>query len=49
VEGNLSWNDVGEPQGQDLLLEWIDGQLVPVYPAAVAQKDPVIPKPPWGG
>jgi branched-chain amino acid transport system substrate-binding protein len=49
VEGNLSWNDVGEPQGQDLLLEWIDGQLVPVYPAAVAQHDPVIPKPPWGG
>jgi branched-chain amino acid transport system substrate-binding protein len=49
VEGDLSWNAVGEPQGQDLLLEWIGGQLLPVYPAAVAQHDPVIPKPPWGG
>jgi branched-chain amino acid transport system substrate-binding protein len=49
VEGNLSWNDIGEPQGQDLLLEWIDGALTPVYPPAVAQHDPVIPKPPWGG
>jgi branched-chain amino acid transport system substrate-binding protein len=49
VEGNLSWNDVGEPQGSDILLEWVNGKLVPVYPPAVAQEQPVIPKPPWGG
>jgi branched-chain amino acid transport system substrate-binding protein len=49
VEGNLSWDAVGQPQGQDLLLEWINGQLIPVYPPAVAQHAPVIPKPPWGG
>jgi branched-chain amino acid transport system substrate-binding protein len=49
VEGNLSWNSVGEPQGSDILLEWIDGKLLPVYPPAVAQHPPVIPKPPWGG
>jgi branched-chain amino acid transport system substrate-binding protein len=49
VEGDLSWNDIGEPQGKDLLVEWVDGKLVPVYPPAVATTAPVIPKPPWGG
>jgi branched-chain amino acid transport system substrate-binding protein len=49
VEGNLSWNAIGEPQGQDLLVEWVNGNLVPVYPPAVAVTAPVIPKPPWGG
>jgi len=49
VEGNLSWNDVGEPQGQDLLLEWVGGKLLPVYPASVAVASPEIPKPNWGG
>ena len=49
VEGNLSWNSVGEPQGQDLLVEWVNGQLVPVYPASIALHAPVIPKPNWGG
>jgi branched-chain amino acid transport system substrate-binding protein len=48
VEGNLSWNDIGEPQGEDLLLQWVEGKLIPVYPAAVAQADPVVPKPSWG-
>jgi branched-chain amino acid transport system substrate-binding protein len=49
VEGNLSWNSAGEPQGQDLLVEWVNGQLVPVYPPNVALHAPVIPKPNWGG
>ncbi len=49
VEGNLSWNSVGEPQGQDLLVEWIGGKLVPVYPASVALAAPTIPKPNWAG
>ena len=49
VEGNLSWDDVGEPQGQDLLLEWVGGKLLPVYPASVALASPLIPKPNWGG
>ena len=49
VEGDLSWNSIGEPQGQDLLLEWVGGQLLPVYPTEVALHDPVIPKPNWGG
>jgi branched-chain amino acid transport system substrate-binding protein len=49
VEGNLSWNSIGEPQGQDLLVEWVDGKLLPVYPSSVALHAPVIPKPSWGG
>jgi branched-chain amino acid transport system substrate-binding protein len=49
VEGNLSWNSIGEPQGSDLLVEWVNQQLLPVYPPAVALHAPVIPKPPWGG
>ncbi len=49
VEGNLSWNEIGEPQGQDLLLEWVGGKLLPVYPPEVALTDPVIPKPNWSG
>jgi len=49
VEGNLSWNSVGEPQGQDLLVEWVGGKLLPVFPTSVALHAPVIPKPGWGG
>src|SRR3989442_1751163 len=36
VEGNLSWDSIGEPQGQDLLVEWGDGTLRPGYPTTVA-------------
>jgi branched-chain amino acid transport system substrate-binding protein len=48
VEGVLSWNSIGEPQGSDLLVEWINGKLYPVYPANVALHKPVVPKPRWG-
>jgi branched-chain amino acid transport system substrate-binding protein len=48
VEGTLRWNAIGEPQGQDLLMEWIGGKLFPVLPANVATKKPAYPKPPWG-
>ncbi len=49
VEGVLRWNSIGEPQGQDLLVEWVNGKLYPVYPPKVALHAPVQPKPPWGG
>ena len=49
VEGVLKWNAVGEPQGSDLLVEWVNGKLLPVYPASVALHAPVQPKPAWGG
>jgi branched-chain amino acid transport system substrate-binding protein len=49
LEGNLSWDQYGSPQGSDMLVEWIDGKLLPVFPADVALHDPVFPKPNWGG
>ncbi len=49
VEGNISWNADGAPQGSDMLLEWLGGKLQPVYPPSVALTPPVSPKPPWGG
>lgn len=49
VEGNLSWDAYGQPQGEDMLVEWIDGKLLPVYPPDVALHDPVYPKPAWAG
>jgi branched-chain amino acid transport system substrate-binding protein len=48
VEGTLRWNSIGEPQGSDLLVEWVNGKLVPVYPKEVALHAPLAPKPPWG-
>jgi branched-chain amino acid transport system substrate-binding protein len=48
VEGVLRWNSIGEPQGSDLLVEWINGKLYPVFPASVALHKPVVPKPSWG-
>ena len=49
VEGNLAWDKYGSPSGSTMLIEWIDGKLLPVYPPAQALHAPVIPKPPWGG
>jgi branched-chain amino acid transport system substrate-binding protein len=48
VEGVLHWNSIGEPQGSDLLVEWINGKLYPVFPKSVALHAPVVPKPGWG-
>jgi branched-chain amino acid transport system substrate-binding protein len=48
VEGNNHWNSIGEPQGTDLLMEWIGGKLLPVYPKTFALHKPVVPKPGWG-
>jgi branched-chain amino acid transport system substrate-binding protein len=49
VEGTLHWNSIGEPTGNFLLVEWINGNLYPVLPKQVAVKKPVWPKPAWGG
>jgi branched-chain amino acid transport system substrate-binding protein len=48
VEGVLRWNSIGEPQGSDLLVEWIGGKLYPVYPPNIALHKPLVPKPAWG-
>jgi branched-chain amino acid transport system substrate-binding protein len=47
VEGNLSWDANGSPRGNDSLVEWVGGKLLPVYPASVARHAPVVPKPAW--
>jgi branched-chain amino acid transport system substrate-binding protein len=48
VEGTLRWNSVGEPQGQDLLVQWVNGKLLPVYPPSIALHKPVA-KSAWAG
>ncbi len=48
VEGTLRWNSIGEPEGQFLLMEWLNRQLYPVLPASVAVRKPAYPKPGWG-
>jgi branched-chain amino acid transport system substrate-binding protein len=48
IEGNLTWDANGSPNGDDLLVEWIKGKLLPVFPPAVAVAKPFSPKPPWG-
>ena len=48
VEGVLRWDSVGQPQGEDLLVEWINGKMFPVYPPKVALHKALVPKPAWG-
>ncbi|HEY6016391.1 MAG TPA: amino acid ABC transporter substrate-binding protein [Gaiellaceae bacterium] len=48
VEGLLRWNAIGEPQGSDLLVQWVNGKLLPVYPKSVALHAPVA-KAAWAG
>lgn len=47
VNGNLSWNQYGEPKGNEVLVQWVNKQLVPVYPKDVAVHAPIL-KPSWG-
>jgi branched-chain amino acid transport system substrate-binding protein len=50
IEGSLSWDAYGATNGTSgLLLQWINHELVPVYPAADAAYAPEIAKPAWGG
>jgi branched-chain amino acid transport system substrate-binding protein len=46
VEGNLSWDADGAPQGTDLVVQWVNGQLQPVYPPDQALAKPIA-KPDW--
>jgi branched-chain amino acid transport system substrate-binding protein len=48
IEGNLSWDQYGQPNGQDLLVEWVDGKLKPVFPPRFELAKPFSPKPAWG-
>jgi len=46
VNGNLSWNQYGEPKGETILVQWVGGKLTPVFPAKVALHKPIA-KPKW--
>jgi branched-chain amino acid transport system substrate-binding protein len=48
VEGDLSWDADGAPQGADILVQWVGGQLQPVFPADQALTSPIA-KPAWAG
>jgi branched-chain amino acid transport system substrate-binding protein len=48
VEGNLSWDANGAPQGTDIVVQWVGGRLQPVYPPDRARTSPIA-KPAWGG
>jgi len=47
VVGPLSFNDVGQPQGSFMLLQWQGDSFVIVGPPVRAQADAVWPKPAW--
>ena len=49
ILGDLSWGPNGAPTGSFNLIQWQGGKLLPVYPASIAQAQPVYPKPGWGG
>jgi branched-chain amino acid transport system substrate-binding protein len=48
ILGTLSWDATGAPSGSFNLVQWQNGVLVPVFPAAIAKATPVYPKPNWG-
>jgi branched-chain amino acid transport system substrate-binding protein len=48
VVGNLTWDANGSPQGQDIIVQWVKQQLLPVYPPQQALTSPIM-KPRWGG
>jgi branched-chain amino acid transport system substrate-binding protein len=48
VVGNLSWDASGAPQGADIVVQWVGGRLLPVYPSDQALASPIA-KPAWAG
>ena len=48
VNGNFHWNAYGSPQGNSILVQWVNGNLMPVYPKKVALHKPIM-KPHWHG
>jgi branched-chain amino acid transport system substrate-binding protein len=45
--GDLSWDASGAPLGSYVLIQWIDGKLMPVYPTLDAQHYPMTTPLPW--
>jgi branched-chain amino acid transport system substrate-binding protein len=49
IVGDLSWDASGSPSGRLFLVQWTGGQLLPVYPPALAAHAPNPVKPKWPG
>ena len=47
VVGPLKFNELGQPQGSFMILQWQGGTYKIVYPDFAKQADPVWPKPEW--
>jgi branched-chain amino acid transport system substrate-binding protein len=47
IQGPLSFDKTGSPSGASFLIQWQNGQAVPVYPPQVATAKPEYPKPTW--
>ena len=47
IQGPLSFDKTGQPSGASFLIQWQNGQAVPVYPPQVATTKPEYPKPNW--
>jgi len=48
VNGNFHWTKYGSPTGNSILVQWVGGNLVPVFPKSVALHAPIA-KPKWHG
>jgi branched-chain amino acid transport system substrate-binding protein len=48
IEGPISWNAYGSPRGANLVVQWVNHQLVPVFPSSLASNAPIDTKPAWG-
>jgi branched-chain amino acid transport system substrate-binding protein len=46
VNGNFHWNKYGSPSGNSILVQWVKGKLLPVFPSTVAVHKPIA-KPNW--
>jgi branched-chain amino acid transport system substrate-binding protein len=47
VQGPISFDSVGKPKGANFLVQWQNGQTVPVYPPDAAVATVEFPKPNW--
>ena len=48
VNGNFHWTKYGSPTGNSILVQWVGGNLLPVFPKSVALHKPIA-KPKWHG
>jgi len=47
VVGPLSFNELGQPQGSFMLLQWQGDTFAIVGPGERKRADPIVPKPEW--